>query len=133
MGNCLLTSKFNIEVQDLLKPYIKSNGLYELCFKFKDLYLNPVIDFSETSYSIIFLFSKYRFINTYIYKNSYHNGNMYKEKIENIGDIMYFRQKITQFNGYYHNETSISILPTVELLKKINNNILTQMYDTLIY
>lgn len=129
MGNCFLVSNFNEQTKEDLKPFKRKDGFYELRFNFKDLYLNPITDFYDTSYIVVFLFSDYEFINTYIYKKTCHNNKVFVSRIENFKNNPYFLKKMSHFNSMYINITSLIIFPTIECIQKINDRLLTEMFD----
>lgn len=129
MGNCFSVSKFNEQTKNNLKPFLRKDGLYELKFTFKDLNLNPITDPFDINYSIEFIFSDYEFINTYIYKRTYFNNKFYPSRISTITNNEYLYEKII----YFYQVRMKYIFPNIECIKKINDTLLTEMYDSFFY
>lgn len=136
MGNCFLTSKFNEQTLKDLEIFKNSYGYYRLGFNFKDLNLNLLeegeIKNIDCFYSIYLIFTKYEFINTYIYKNiklgdKYHSQCVTVEK-ENA----YFNQRERHTTGFYFSLTSYYICPTIYFFRKINHPLYNDIYDKLL-
>ena len=133
MGNCFNNSKFSKDGENLIKPFIRTDMMYELRFDFQDLALNPLVKFDETRYSIVFLFSKTEFVDTFIYKKTNHDEKVYKERIRPESDNLYFYEKTEHFVSMYYNLETVRTFPSLNFIKKINDRALTEMYNVLIY
>jgi len=136
MGNCFLVPKFKEQTLNELENFKNSDGFYELNFNFKDLDLNLLeegeIENIDSFYSIYLIFSRYEFINTYIYKKIKLGNKYYKQCINVQTENNYFNQIEKTTTGFYFSLTSYVIYPTIHFFRKINDPLCNMIYDKLL-
>lgn len=133
MGNCFLISKFNIDQLDELNKYKNSKGFYCLTYKVTDLISLSNNKDSEIYYLVHVTFSKYEYINTFIEEVNLYNNKTYNTRISLPKTNVNFYEKTRHFSGFYIDLSHDITYPTVNFVKKINDPLLTIVYNKLLF